>query len=269
MIGSSYTFEAAVLLQYVPDEPIYYKTSNPLITMFIHPDCRASNGVVITNAIFPTVIYSNRYFVNFPVQSSAWSAAPTITAGCPPSFSMTNAGALLTNADGSQIVASSIYSIVPATGVFSVSTSIDSFAGPSQTQATYPALININTYNATIASVPVSVTVYSRCYGYQVSATPSTTYDYFYYLNDDITDPLAPVLIPVDFPLPTLSFSFNGVAAAFNYALCGQPWYTLNRIANPISPTYYDFYSLVTTSPTTSFLRVGTQNILTYGQYFF
>jgi hypothetical protein len=137
---------------------------------------------------------------------------------------MTNAGVLLTYADGSQIAATSIYSVVTTTGVFSVSTSVDTFAGASQTQATYPALININTYNATLSSLTISVTVWSRCYGYQISsATPSTTYTYVFYYNDDITNPLVPVLIPVDFPLPTLIFTFNGVSSTFDYALCGQP----------------------------------------------
>ena len=137
---------------------------------------------------------------------------------------MKNAGLLITNADGSQIVATSIYSVVTTTGLFSVVTSDDKFAGASQTKATYPALLNINTYNATISSVTISVTVWSRCYGYLISsANPSTTYDYVYYYNDDITNPLVPVLIPVDYPLPTLIFTFNGVVSTFNYALCGQP----------------------------------------------
>lgn len=151
-----------------------------------------------------------------------------------------------------------------------MSTSDDSFAGASQTQATYPALININTYNATLSSITISVTVWSRCYGYQISsATPSTTYTYVFYYNDDITNPLVPVLIPVDFPLPTLIFTFNGFPSTFDYTLCGQPQYNLNRIYNAISPPYYTFYGLTTTSPTTSFLRVGTQNLITYGAYFF
>ena len=64
LIGSSYTLNAQVLIQNVPDEPIYYKNSQPLITIYIHHNCRASNGVVLTNSVLPTVNYSNKYIVN-------------------------------------------------------------------------------------------------------------------------------------------------------------------------------------------------------------
>ena len=64
IIGSSYTFNASVLLQNVPDETAYYKSSSPLITIHIHHNCVASNNVAVTNAALLSVNYTNKYFIN-------------------------------------------------------------------------------------------------------------------------------------------------------------------------------------------------------------